>query len=101
MWEIYKYHPSTLFLFHYKDTIGELTTVSQPTISRIIKRVASAIASLKPRFIRFPQDRQCSREKQKFMEIGGIPGVLGAIDCTHVKIRSPGTSGTKTFFICL
>ena len=33
--------------------------------------------------------RQQQRIKAKFMEIAGIPGVIGAIDGTHIKIIAP------------
>ena len=74
----------------FQSVIGDLFQVSQPAMSRIIKRVSTAIASQHRDFIKFPNRDSLSSEKQKFMEIGGIPGVIGAIDCTHIKIVSPG-----------
>ena len=41
-------------------------------------------------FIQFPlDDHQQQRIEAKFMEIAGIPGVIGAIDGTHTKIITP------------
>ncbi|XP_045505967.1 putative nuclease HARBI1 [Colias croceus] len=35
--------------------------------------------------------------KQKFYEIARFPNVIGAIDCTHVKIESPGGNEPELF----
>ncbi len=41
-------------------------------------------------FIDFPTDRQTMLQKQAtFMRIVGFPGVVGAIDGTHVHIIAP------------
>ena len=57
-------------------------------MSMIIKRVSTAIASQHHAFIKFPNRDSDSlfSEKQKFMEIEGTRGVIGAIDCTHIKL---------------
>ncbi|MEW8547525.1 MAG: hypothetical protein AB2693_28800, partial [Candidatus Thiodiazotropha sp.] len=66
----------------FQSVIGDLFKVSQPAMSRIIKRVSTAIASRHHEVIKFPDRDSLFSEKQKFMDIGGIPGVIGAIDCT-------------------
>lgn len=61
------------------------------TCSRIIKRVAEAIVTLRAEFVRFPQSHEeISVVKGQFFTIARFPNVLGCIDCTHVKIQSPG-----------
>lgn len=60
-------------------------------MSRIAKRVATAFARLAPQYIKMPQ----SIEEQQatvanFQAIKRFPGVMGAIDCTHIKIRKVG-----------
>ena len=35
--------------------------------------------------------------KTKFYEIARFPGVIGAIDCTHIAIQSPGGDNAEQF----
>jgi hypothetical protein len=59
----------------------------------ILLQVTQAIARLMPQYIRFPQTaEEKSRIQQGFYEIARFPRVLGALDCTHVKVKSPGKS---------
>lgn len=58
------------------------------TVSRIVKRVSRALAR---QSIKFPQTQaELSLTKNKFYDIASFPNVVGVIDCTHVKIESPG-----------
>ncbi|KAH7939292.1 hypothetical protein HPB52_010135 [Rhipicephalus sanguineus] len=34
---------------------------------------------------------------RKFYEIGGFPGVAGCIDCTHIRIKSPGGPNAEVY----
>jgi len=38
----------------FQQVCGDLTGISQPTVSRIIKRVSTAIANMRPQYIKFP-----------------------------------------------
>lgn len=75
----------------FQVAIGDLGGIHKSTMCRIVKRVTEAIASLCPQYINFPTSNQSLRHtKQKFYNIASFPRVVGAIDCTHVKILSPG-----------
>lgn len=76
---------------------GDLFEISQPTASKIIRKVSKLLAQLHKLFIKFPTGQEASVNRQLFKELGrcghwpGLPGIDGAIDCTHVKIVStPG-----------
>lgn len=74
----------------FQREIGDRAGVSQPTISRTMPAVLAAIKSLSRTYIQFPyNDAQQSVIKRQFYEIAGFPNVVGAIDCTHVRLKAP------------
>ena len=72
---------------HPLSTIGR---ISQSAISLAIHAVTSGLVRHAGKYIQFPvtPDSQ-ERTKQAFWVKCGFPGVLGAIDCTHVQLRTP------------
>lgn len=73
------------------QTIADFAGMHVSTVSRIISRVSRIIAMLGRRFIKFPDTEEALKEKQRqFYDIASFPRVLGAMDCTHIKIDSPG-----------
>lgn len=75
-------------------TAADLIGISEPAVCYIVLRVSKAIASLKNEYIKFPDSPEERKEvHEEFYRIGpGFPTVLGAIDCTHVRIAGPGGS---------
>lgn len=72
-------------------TIGDYAGFSKSTAHRIVHRVSCAIASLRPQFIKFPETiEEINSTQGDFHKIARFPRVIGAMDCTHVKIQSPG-----------
>lgn len=72
-------------------TLGDYSGIHMSTASRVIVKVSRAIAALSPHFIKMPATENERRLSQtKFYEIASFPRVIGAIDCTHVRIQSPG-----------
>lgn len=63
---------------------AELLGISQPTISRIVQKVSGIIASKYRDVVTFPSGNRILEVQRGFMNISGIPGVVGAIDCTHI-----------------
>ncbi|CAK1587254.1 unnamed protein product [Parnassius mnemosyne] len=79
-------------------TIGDFSGLSTPTAHRIIHRVSAAIASLNHEYIKFPNTQQEIRQNQReFYGIARFPRVIGAMDCTHVRISSPGGDQAELF----
>lgn len=70
----------------FQQVNGDLFGISQSTISRVVKRVSHALASRYREVIQFPQGNNLLQVQRGFMDIGRIPGVVGAIDCTHISI---------------
>lgn len=72
-------------------TMGDYGGMDKSTVSRIVVRVSEAIASLAPIYIKLPQTQEeILRAQRNFFNIAAFPRVIGAIDCTHIKIQSPG-----------
>ena len=70
------------------DSMG----VSQSTVSRVVNEVLVVLSSpaVIQRFITFPlTDAQLNHNKQACYHIANFPGVIGLIDCTHIKIIAP------------
>ena len=61
------------------DTLG----MSQSSASRCVHRVFSSLYD----YIQWPND--INSAKNAFFGIGGFPGVVGAIDETHIRIQEP------------
>lgn len=59
-------------------------------MSRICYRVTRAIASKIDEYIYFPAQEEMANVKEKFYNISNMPNIIGAIDCTHIKIKNPG-----------
>lgn len=86
----------TLYFFatgSYQRTIGQSWnfSISQQSVSRCINEVSNLIVShLAPDWIVFPDNpNTINTVKAKFMTKTRFPGVLGAIDCTHISIIAP------------
>ena len=77
--------------------VGDNAGISKTTVSRIVCKVSEAIASLRGRYITFPSLEERPRIIQEFYEMYHFPGVLGAIDCTHVRIGSPGGNRAEIY----
>lgn len=79
-------------------TAGDFGGVHKSTACRIIHRVTRAIARLHRRYIILPETpEQLQRTQEKFYRIARFPRVVGALDCTHVAIRSPGGDHAEDF----
>lgn len=78
----------------YQGAIGEQwdIAVSQPSVSRCIRKVTDAINDLLlRRWVKFPMtdmERHAAREKFR-TAAQPFPGAIGAIDCTYINIKGP------------
>lgn len=71
--------------------IADFAGVSISSVCRILRRVSEAIGRMAPQFIRMPaNDFELLEAAKAFYNMVKFPRVIGAIDCTHVRIQSPG-----------
>lgn len=83
-----------------KDYCDDIHGFSQPEMSIITERVAKAFASKSSAFIRMPRtESEQIRVMEKFKSIRGVPFVIGAIDCTHIKVKREGVLDTGLYHL--
>ncbi|XP_063063602.1 putative nuclease HARBI1 [Engraulis encrasicolus] len=74
----------------FQMVLGGTLGVSQSSVCRVVRDVATALCGRAGMFIKFPTTAaQCITIKQQFSDIAGFPNVLGAVDGTHVAIKAP------------
>jgi hypothetical protein len=62
--------------------------MSQISVSRCIHNVCKSLASKADDYIKFPTTaEEIATIKRGFYERAHFPGVLGCIDCSHIKIK--------------
>ncbi|XP_042148188.1 putative nuclease HARBI1 [Ixodes scapularis] len=70
-------------------TAEDFLHLHESTASRCVRRVALALAKQAPHFIRWPTAAEVPEQQRQFYAVDGFPGVVGAIDGTHVRIQGP------------
>ena len=74
----------------YYLTIGDVLRISKSSVCRVVHRVSNALCARVMSFVKFDNSEQgrCA-VANKFSKIGGLPGIVGCIDCTHVRLSGP------------
>ncbi|XP_054091360.1 putative nuclease HARBI1 [Zeugodacus cucurbitae] len=77
----------------YLRDVGQdfVCSLSKTVVCRAVKEVTNIIeGKLMCKYIKFPTSlEEQNKIKQTFFSSTGFPGCIGAIDCTHVKIKKP------------
>ncbi|KAG0425642.1 hypothetical protein HPB47_027195 [Ixodes persulcatus] len=82
----------------FQTVIGDLINVSQPTVCRVVSNITDLITRERfPKAVQFPDATGRRSVTHAFYKIAKFPGVTGCIDCTHVRIRSPGGDDAEVF----
>lgn len=96
--------PQQVFLFlrfaatgSFQRVVGDMGGISVPAACVTINRVARTLATQKAAYIQFPQREEYPDLKEDFYRIAMFPNVIGAIDCTHIKIANPGAEDGGRF----
>lgn len=64
-------------------TISDCYEVSQTSVSRCLRTVTPAIGEMARDSVKMPSGMDVVRVMEEFRDIAGMPGIVGAIDCTH------------------
>ncbi|KAH7950062.1 hypothetical protein HPB49_019198 [Dermacentor silvarum] len=81
-----------------EETIG----VTQPAVSKCVRRVAEAIvhAGTRNKWVHFPRtSEEKAAVKEGFLRRGGIPGVIGCVDGSLIAIIAP-KGDNKAAYMC-
>lgn len=79
-------------------SIADFAGVSIASICNVLPKVTRAIARLRPRFIQMPKTvPEMMAPSEDFYKFARFPRTIGAIDCTHVKIQSPGGENAENY----
>ena len=74
----------------YQWVVGRTCGLSQSSVSLAIDGVARSLMKVAPTYIKFPLDQPTLREiKLGFHSIAGFRNVVGAIDCSHIAVKTP------------
>lgn len=72
-------------------TVADVVHVSPTSVCRILPKVCNALLRHLHSFVKMPANAEELRAAAvAFYDIARFPRTIGAIDCTHVKIQSPG-----------
>lgn len=73
----------------YQYALGDLQGISQSSVCRVIRQVSASIAALARTYVRVPHGQERLQINRKFREVLRIPSIIGAIDCSHIRIKAP------------
>lgn len=73
----------------FQNSLGDMIQVHRTTACRAIRRVSVALQRIMGRYVHLPTQEEASRMKRDFYFKSGLPGVIGCIDGTHVRIQAP------------
>ncbi|XP_068083013.1 putative nuclease HARBI1 [Anabrus simplex] len=85
---------------YFQLIVGDCVRVCKATVCRIVHRVSAAIAALARHYIVFPSVEERPKVIKDFYELSNFPSVLGALDCIHIRILSPGGERSELFRNC-
>ncbi|XP_068083427.1 putative nuclease HARBI1 [Anabrus simplex] len=79
-------------------TAGDFCGVHKVTAGTVVNRVSAAIASLRRTYIKMPEgERECHSLQSDFYRLAAFPRTIGSLDCTHIRIKSPGGDAPEDF----
>lgn len=83
---------------NWQAVCANIGSVSQASVSRIITEISECLAKYLGSYVKFPSNQKAiTNSKSAFYEIAGFPDVIGCIDCTHIRIRSPGGPTARAY----
>lgn len=83
---------------NFEQTAADYIGISQPTMAKILPSVCDAILLHFDDIVRMPRtEHERLAKASEFAKLAGFPRCIGAIDCTHVRLSSPGGEISEAF----
>lgn len=74
----------------FQNLVGDSVQVHKSTVCRTVRAVAVSLCKHIDTYVRFPTaPEQQNLVRQNFFQIAGFPDVLGCVDGTHIRIKTP------------
>eukprot|EP00918_Siedleckia_nematoides_P090217 GHVU01198282.1.p1 GENE.GHVU01198282.1~~GHVU01198282.1.p1 ORF type:complete len:387 (-),score=21.67 GHVU01198282.1:1681-2841(-) len=74
----------------FQHVIGRTVGLCQATVSRCVHEVTQAVVARKDQFIQWPHSQAMRQQfMQGFFNVAAIPGVIGCVDGTQIRIQKP------------
>ncbi|XP_019699512.2 protein ALP1-like [Harpegnathos saltator] len=91
-----------IFLWHLANTeslrtISDRFDVSISSVFRVIRRVTAWILIKLDDVIKWPEGQHVAYVCHQFYAKRGIPNIMGAIDCTQIKIEKPNVENARDY----
>ncbi|KAK7502568.1 hypothetical protein BaRGS_00006143 [Batillaria attramentaria] len=93
---------ATLWLLANQEayrSVGDRFGMNRGTLHRVVKEIYQVLVSLRENVIRWPQRQELDRISEEFERTAGLPGVVGAIDGTYIRIKGKADN-TRDSYIC-
>ncbi|XP_067635191.1 putative nuclease HARBI1 isoform X2 [Eurosta solidaginis] len=83
-----------MYIWYISNTVtfrqlGNLFGVAKSSAWSVVKRVSCFLISISDEYIKWPEGVHLQKNSEKFYRKQRIPGVIGAIGCTHIAIKAP------------
>ncbi len=74
----------------FLEVIGDTVFASKSAVSKAVTTVTNLLVQRLDEFVEFPKDAEKIRKiENEFYDVAKLPGIVGAIDGTQVKIQAP------------
>lgn len=82
----------------FQEVVGDIFGVSKATVCMCIRRVSQVLSNSLNGVVSFEDQRGADATKRQFFDRFGMPGVIGCVDGTHVRIVCP--SQYEGVYVC-
>jgi nuclease HARBI1 len=82
----------------FQLVVGDTFLLHKSTVCRILHTVTAAIGKLQSKYVLFPSKIEQRRDvMNNFHASSSMPEVIGAVDCAHIAIQSPGSCDAEIY----